>query len=109
MEDIEITSWKILDAIQKEAEVEEVVGDLQTGHQKSYFCIIEDDFIELVYSDTASNYIRCFSDREEFDAALEERKEDVGDAPFEEEPDFDENFEHDEASNRDDLSEDLEL
>ena len=43
MEDIEITSWLILDAIKDVGEVVEEVGDLQTGHWKSLFCIVEDD------------------------------------------------------------------
>ena len=47
MEEIEIMSWLTLDAIQKAADVTETVGDLQTGHCKSVFCEIEDDYMEL--------------------------------------------------------------
>jgi hypothetical protein len=82
MEEMEVTSWQTLDAIRKSksADVVETVGNLQTGHQKSVFLVIEDDYLELVYSDAASNVLRRFDDRDEFDAAIEERKEDDGEA-----------------------------
>jgi len=82
MEEMEVTSWLTLDAIRKSksAEVVETIGNLQTGHSKSVFVVIEDDFLELVYSDAASNTVRRFEDRDEFDHALEERKEDGGEA-----------------------------
>jgi hypothetical protein len=82
MEEMEFTSWLTLDAIRKSksAEVVETVGNLQTGHSKSVFVVIEDDYLELCYSDAASSTIRRFDDRDEFDAALEERKEDDGEA-----------------------------
>ena len=84
MEEMEVTSWLTLDAIRKSkgAEVVETVGNLQTGHSKSVFVIIEDDYLELCYSDASSNIIRRFDDRGEFDEALEERKEDDGEAHF---------------------------
>ena len=94
MEEIEITSWLTLDAIKKRAKVIDTVGNLQTGHSMSVFAIIEDDFLELAYSDSAANYLRRFEDRDEFDAALDARKEDDGQAPFEEEDrDYDEDEE----------------
>ncbi len=96
MEEMEVTSWLTLDAIKKSrsAEVVETVGNLQTGHSKSVFLIIEDDFLELCYSDAASNTIRRFEDRDEFDEALEERKEDDGEAAIE--GDGDKDFDDDE-------------
>lgn len=100
MEDIEISSWLILDAIKEIGEVVEEVGDLQTGHWKSVFCIIEDDQIELGYMDTASSFLRVFEDKEEFELAIERRREDVGDAPFEE-PGFDDSFAGDEEEEED--------
>jgi hypothetical protein len=100
MEDIEISSWLILDAIKEIGEVVEEVGDLQTGHWKSIFCIIEDDQIELGYMDTASSFLRVFEDKEEFELAIERRREDVGDAPFEE-PGFDDSFAGDEEEEED--------
>ena len=85
MEEIEITSWMTLDAIKKKAKVVETVGNLQTGHSMSVFCIIEEDYLELYYSDTAANALRRYEDREEFDLALEGRKEEDGEVPFDEE------------------------
>lgn len=104
MEDIELTSWLTLDAIKKEAEIVESVGDLQSGHCVSVFCQIEDDFLELCYSDTASNFLRRYDDKEEFDLALEKRKEEFGEARFEEDNDLDEDFDIEDVE--DDYSED---
>ena len=84
MEEMEVTSWLTLDAIRKSksAEVVETIGNLQTGHSKSVFLVIEDDCLELCYSDSASNTIRRFEDRDEFEEAVEERKSDDGEAHF---------------------------
>jgi hypothetical protein len=91
MEEIEIISWLTLDAVKKKAKVVETVGNLQTGHSMSVFCIIEEDYLELYYSDSAANALRRYEDREEFDLALEERKEEDGETPFDEdERDYDE-------------------
>ncbi len=91
MEEMEITSWQTLDAIKKSksAEIVESVGNLQTDHAMSIFCVIEDDHLELCYSDSAANTLRRFEDRDEFDEALEERKEESGEAHFEEAEDRD--------------------
>ena len=101
MEEMEVTSWLTLDAIKKSksAEVLATVGNLQTGHSKSVFCIIEEDYLELCYSDASSNTIRRFEDRDEFDEALEERKEDDGEAHLEDDEDKD--FEADEDEEED--------
>ena len=105
MEEMEVTSWLTLDAIRKSkgAEVVETVGNLQTGHSKSVFVIIEDDCLELCYSDAASNTIRRFEDRDEFDKALEERKEDGGEAHFSGDGDkgYDEDEDEDEEEDED--------
>ena len=93
MEEIEIASWLTLDAIKNAAEVQETVGDLQTGHCKSVFCEIEDDMLELCYSDSTSNYIRRYEDKEEFETAVAKRKEEEGEAQYEENPGYkDEDF-----------------
>jgi hypothetical protein len=92
MEEIEITSWLTLDAIKKAAKTEETVGDLQVGHCMSVFCSIEDDLLELCYSDTASNFMRRYEDREEFQLAIEKRKEEVGDSRYDDDVGFEENF-----------------
>jgi hypothetical protein len=96
MDEIEISSWLTLDAVKKAADVVETIGNLQTGHSMSVFCEIEDDFIELCYSDSAANYVRRFEDREEFETALEQRKEETGDAPFEKDREYKEDYEEDE-------------
>ncbi|HVP90914.1 MAG TPA: hypothetical protein VMS75_06825 [Terriglobales bacterium] len=91
MEEIEITSWLTLDAIKKAkaAEIVESVGSLQTDHSMSVFCVVEDDYLELLYSDSAANTLRRYDDRAEFEKALEERKEDAGETPYEEDEDRD--------------------
>jgi len=104
MEEIEITSWLTLDAIKNEATIIEILGDFQTGHCTSVFCSIEDDFLELCYSDSISNFLRRFEDREEFELALEKRKEEFGEAEFEDEMDIDEDFDDDYSE--EDFSED---
>jgi len=93
MEEIEITSWLTLDAIKKKAETVETLGSLQTGHSTSVFCRIEDDYLELVYSDSSANYLRRYEDKDEFDSAIEARKEEDGEAPFDDDRDFDEDYE----------------
>jgi hypothetical protein len=96
MEEIEIISWLTLDAVKKKAKVVEAVGNLQAGHSMSVFCIIEEDYLELYYSDTAANALRRYEDREEFNLALEQRKEEDGETPFdEEEHDYEEDEEED--------------
>jgi hypothetical protein len=100
MEEIEIASWTTLDTIKKAAEVVETVGNLQTGHSQSVFCVIEDDFLELHYSDSSSNYLRRYDDREEFEIAIEKQLEEDGAAPFEEE-DYDEDEDKDKEDDSD--------
>ncbi len=101
MEEIEISSWLTLDALKKKAEVVETVGNLQTGHSMSVFCQIEEDFLELVYSDSAANYLRRYEDKDEFEASIEERKEEDGETPFEEEHEFEEDYEEEEEEGED--------
>jgi len=96
MEELEIASWLTLDAIKKKAETVETLGSLQTGHSTSVFCRIEDDYLELVYSDSSSNYLRRYEDKDEFESAIEERKEEDGEAPFDDDRDFDDDDEEEE-------------
>lgn len=103
MEEIEILSWLTLDSISKTATVVETVGDLQTGHCKSVFCAIEDDYLELCYSDTASNYLRRYEDKDEFELALAQRKEEEGETPYEEEQGFEEDYEEKEEEENSDV------
>jgi hypothetical protein len=101
MEEIEISSWITLDAIKKKSEIIETVGNLQTGHSMSVFCQIEEDFLELVYSDSTSNWLRRFDDKDELEAAVETRKEEDGDAPYEEEREYEEEFESEDTDDED--------
>lgn len=106
MEELEVTSWLTLDAIRKSksAEVVETVGNLQTGHSKSVFVVIEDDYLELIYSDAASSTIRRFDDRGDFDEAVEERKAGDGEERFAD--DGDEGYDKDEDEEDDEDLED---
>ena len=92
MEEIEITSWITLEAIENAATVVETVGNLQSGHKKSVFCKIEEDFLELAYLDAASNYLRRYENKEEFELALEKLKEEEGEVAFNDNHNFDEDF-----------------
>jgi hypothetical protein len=47
----------------------------------------------LVYSDSTTNWLRRFDDKDELEAAVETRKEEDGDAPYEEEREYEEEFE----------------
>jgi hypothetical protein len=85
MEELEISSWLILDAIKEIAEITDTIGDLQSGHWQSVFCKVEDDYLELSYIDTASSFLRHYEDKEEFEVALEKRREEVGETSFDEE------------------------
>ncbi len=108
MEEIEISSWLTLDAIKKKADVVETVGNLQTGHSMSVFCIIEDDYLELYYSDSGPNYLRRFEDMDEMEKAIEERKEEVGEAPYDEDLDFNEEYEEEEEEEEFDFEDESE-
>jgi hypothetical protein len=84
MEEIEISSWLTLDALKKKADLAETVGNLQTGHSMSVFCQIEDDYLELVYTDSTANSLRRYEDKDEFESAIEQRKEEDGEAAHDE-------------------------
>jgi len=108
MEEIEIMSWLTLEAIKKKAKVVDTVGNLQTGHSMSIFGIIEEDFLELCYSDSAANSLRRYENREEFDAALEKKKEEDGEAHYEDEPAYDEDEEEEEEKEELDIEDESE-
>jgi hypothetical protein len=103
MEEIEISSWLTLDALKKKADIVETVGNLQTGHSMSVFCQIEEDYLELVYSDAAANVLRRFEDKDEFEASIERRKGDDGEAPYDEDREFEEEYDDDEGGEDEDL------
>ena len=108
MEEIEISSWLTLDAIKNAAKAAQTVGDLQTGHCKSIFCRIEDDYLELCYSDTASNFLRRYENKDEYDDALKKRKKEEGEAPFEEDQGYEDAFEDEVKEEIHELEDDLE-
>ena len=108
MEEIEVSSWLTLDAIKKAADVVETVGDLQSGHSKSVFCVIEEDYLELFYMDSGSNYLRRYENKDEFEVALIERKEEVGEAPYEENAPSEEEYEEEEEEEEFDIEDDSE-
>jgi len=108
LEEIEIASWLTLDALKKKAELHETVGNLQTGHSMSVFCQIEDDFLELVYSDSATNCLRRYEDKDEFEIGIQQRKEEDGDAPYDEDRETEKEYEEDEDKDEDE-EEELEL
>jgi hypothetical protein len=103
MEEIEISSWLTLDALKKKADLAENVGNLQTGHSMSVFCQIEDDYLELVYTDSTANCLRRYEDKDEFEAAIEQRKEEDGEAAYDEERELDEDEDEDKDEDEDDL------
>ncbi len=79
MDQIEVMSWKTLDAIKQSAtQIEEVIGDLDTHEQMAVFCSIEEDNLELYYSELEGNYIRHFEDEEEMLTYLQQRKSEFG-------------------------------
>ncbi|HNX96145.1 MAG TPA: hypothetical protein PKK12_00555 [Candidatus Aminicenantes bacterium] len=82
MEQLEIISWQTLDAIKGHAKIVEVVGDLEAEEHMSVFCYIEDDYIELFYSELDANFIRHFEDEDEFYKTLENRKNEFGEEDF---------------------------
>ena len=92
MEEIEITSWLILDALKSKAKIVDTVGNLQSGHTQSVFCVIEDDYLELRYIDTVVSFLRRYEDKDEFELALEAQKEEEGEAPYDENRRYDNNF-----------------
>ena len=82
MEQIEVISWKTLDAIKQAANIVETVGDLDTNEQMAVFCFIEEYFFELYYSELESNYIRHFEDEEELYKYLDIRKNEFGEEDY---------------------------
>lgn len=108
MEEIEVSSWLTLDAIKKAAKVVETLGNLQTGHSMSVFCMIEEDYLELYYSDTDSNFLRRYEIKDEFQNALEQRKKEEGETPHEDERAYDEAYQDEEGKDKSEFEDDTE-
>jgi len=84
MEQIEIISWQTLDTLKAAAtKIIEVIGALDTDEHMSIFCYIEDDYLELFYSELDANFIRHFEDEDEFHKTIEIRKAEFGAENFE--------------------------
>jgi hypothetical protein len=83
MEQIEVISWKTLDALKQAAtHIVKIIGDIDTNEQMSVFCSIEEDFLELYYSELEGNYIRHFEDEEEMQKYMDIRKNELGEDDF---------------------------
>ena len=102
MEQIEVMSWKILDSIKQAAKVEKVIGDLDTNEQMAVFCTIEEDYLELYYSELESNFIRHFEGEEEFLKYIDTRKNEFGEEDFDSIDYYDDNY--DDRNPGDDLT-----
>ena len=105
MEQIEVISWKTLDAIKQAAtHTFETIGDLDTNEQMAIFCAIEEDFFELYYSELESNYIRHFEDEDEMYKYMDLRKNEFGEEDYDTVDYYDEEDAFDDSNSSDDYS-----
>lgn len=105
MEQIEVISWKTLDAIKGAAtHIHETIGDLDTNEQMAIFCSVEEDYFELYYSELESNYVRHFDDEEELEKYIELRKGEFGEEEFDDVDYYDEEGEYDDGGSDEDYS-----
>jgi hypothetical protein len=83
MQEIEVISWDVLDAIrEKSSEIIEEIGDLDTDDGMSVFCQIGEDFFELHYSEIGTNYLKHFPEEDEMTEYVEKRKADAKNQEF---------------------------
>jgi len=102
MEQLEVISWKILDALRNSAsKIYKTIGDIDTDEQMSVFCQIEEDYLELFYSEVESSYIRRFDDEDEFFSTIEGRKEELGEEDYDTIKYFDEDSIYEDDSTED--------
>lgn len=102
MEQIEVISWKTLDALKQAAtHIEEIIGDIDTHEQMAVFCSVEEDFLELYYSELEGNYIRHFDDEEEMLKHMTLRKNEFGESDFDSVEYYDEDGSYDEGNEED--------
>ncbi|MDY0296366.1 MAG: hypothetical protein RB296_03525 [Acidobacteriota bacterium] len=105
MQEIEILSWTTLDALKEAAtRVIDSIGNLDTDEQMSLFCAIEEDYLELHYSELEANYLRRFDDEDELFKHIAKRREELGEAEEEAMEYFEDD---DDAFNRDEEEDDL--
>lgn len=101
MEQIEVISWKTLDAIKNAATIVDTIGDLDTNEQMAVFCAIEEDYFELYYSELEANFIRHFEDEEEMYKNVDIRKNEFGEEDFETVEYYDDEAEYDDGGGDD--------
>ena len=102
MEQMEVISWKTLDALKQAAtHVDEIIGDLDTHEQMSVFCSIEEDYMELYYSELEGNYIRHFEDEEEMLKNINLRKDEFGESDFDSVDYYDDESGYEDGSDED--------
>ncbi len=83
MEQLEVISWKTLDALKQAAtNIEDVIGDLDTNEQMAVFCSIDEDYLELYYTEMEGNYIRHFEDEDEMIQYINRRKNEFGEDDY---------------------------
>ncbi len=102
MEQIEVISWKTLDAIKQAAHILETIGDLDSNEQMAVFCSIEEDFFELYYSELENNYIRHFDDEEDMHKFIDLRKNEFGEEDFDSVDYYDEDNQYDDSDSDED-------
>ncbi len=105
MEQIEVISWKTLDAVKQASHILETIGDLDTNEQMAIFCSIEEDFFELYYSELESNYVRHFEDEEEMYKYLDIRKNEFGEENFDSVDYYEEEGSYDDRDSDDEYDE----
>ncbi|MCP4217343.1 MAG: hypothetical protein GY765_22050 [bacterium] len=105
MEQIEVISWKTLDGLKNAAtNIEDVIGDLDTNEQMAVFCAIEEDYLELYYSELEGNYVRRFDDEEDMRKQIEQRKSEFGEHEFDSVEYYDDDIGYNDQGNDEDLS-----
>jgi len=79
MNKLEVNSWEILDILRDNAEKHYgQAGDLEKGDAIAHFCSIADDYIEIYYSDVATNYINHFDNEKEMRKIMKKRFKELG-------------------------------
>ena len=105
MEQIEVISWKTLDSLKQAAtHTERVLGDIDTNEQMSVFCSIEEDYLELYYSELEGNFIRHFEDEEEMQKYIDVRKDELGEEDYDSVNYYDDGIDYDDNGSGEDFT-----
>ncbi len=78
MNRLEVNSWEFLDSIKDKMEIIAQAGDLDNGDALAIFGRIADDYIELFYSDIATNYVAHFDNENELREVMKKRFKELG-------------------------------